>query len=184
MDERFSLDSIRVSQDFHQQAGVALKIVSVACRKPNKSEFVRARTPAEDWSVTCGTYTCPITRDPYLISPELHQDLPDVVRPTLLNLCISRLSKVPFLWPIYIPASPNRWHESSVECLRIAHTQWCRVSSDMTAGCYTPYLAMGMLPEPEWPPEETLQDYIRLCFKARFVESLDHPLLQQLRGEV
>jgi hypothetical protein len=38
------------------------------------------------------------------------------------------------------------------------------------------------LPEPEWP-DRTFREIIRTAFQGRMIDSLDHPLLRQLRGD-
>jgi hypothetical protein len=53
----------------------------------------------------------------------------------------------------------------------------------MSAGCYDVYTASESLSEPEWPttPFATL---LKVAFKDKFIDSLDHPVLRKLRGEV
>jgi hypothetical protein len=53
----------------------------------------------------------------------------------------------------------------------------------MSLGAYRIWEARGDLPEPEWP-EQSLGDLLRIAFKVRYVDSLDHPVLKRLRGEV
>ena len=112
--------------------------------------------------------------------------MPGDVTPTCLALTISRNSPVPFLWPLVLPDTerPNRWHESGIESARLAETQWLRTVADMSAGQYVPYVAAASLPEPEWPDDLTMADYLRLAFKDRFVRDHDHSVLQRLRGEI
>jgi hypothetical protein len=43
-------------------------------------------------------------------------------------------------------------------------------------------VAEDHLGEPEWP-EQTFQELFRLGFKRRTVDSLEHPVFKQLRGE-
>jgi hypothetical protein len=53
----------------------------------------------------------------------------------------------------------------------------------MSLGGYDVFQATGDLPEPKWP-EQPLQELLRIAFKDRFITTLDHPVLQRLRGEV
>jgi hypothetical protein len=66
---------------------------------------------------------------------------------------------------------------------KLAETKWIRVVANMAAGCYDVYEATGISVEPQWPDME-FKEILRLCFKDRFIESLDHPFLKKLRGEV
>ena len=181
----FALDKIRVSQSFHENVGVRQRLLSCDVRKPNRNEFVRVRTPVDAWSITVGTVDDPLTRDSYLVDQPLHAEVPDLIKMPVLTLAISRLSQVPFLWAVNIPANTSRWYETAVGCLKLAEGEWVRVSSDLSAGAYVPYVATGNLPDPKWPEGDgvELKDFLKLAFQSRFVTSIDHPLLQQLRGE-
>jgi hypothetical protein len=54
----------------------------------------------------------------------------------------------------------------------------------MSAGGYDVYVAIGEgLPEPVFP-EKPLADLLRLGFKDRIIDRVDHRVVQQLRGEV
>ena len=52
----------------------------------------------------------------------------------------------------------------------------------MNAGCYDTYQASAELTEPTWP-EYTFHEVLRLCFRNRFIDDTDHPVLKALRGE-
>jgi hypothetical protein len=43
--------------------------------------------------------------------------------------------------------------------------------------------ACGDLPDPEWP-NTPFRELLRVAFKDRFIDNLDHPVLRKLRGEV
>jgi hypothetical protein len=53
----------------------------------------------------------------------------------------------------------------------------------MAGGMYDTFEAAGELAEPEWP-ELTFQAILKLCFKDRFIQNLEHPVIRSLRGEV
>ena len=53
----------------------------------------------------------------------------------------------------------------------------------MADGKYDVFEASGSIPDPEWP-ELPFREMLKLCFKDRYIDSLDHPVLQSLRGEV
>ncbi|MEO1994751.1 MAG: hypothetical protein ABGZ17_05695 [Planctomycetaceae bacterium] len=180
-----NIASLRMSQDFASMTVVKPAITVVAVRKPNKHEFVRVRAGSE-WRFETGCFVDKENREVYLVSPPLWPTMPGDVTPTCLALTITRNSPVPFLWPLVLPDSerPNRWHESGIEAARLAEGDWLRSVADMSAGQYVPYVAAANLPEPEWPDELTMGDYLRLAFKDRFVKDTDHLVLKKLRGEV
>lgn len=185
LDPFTNLDRLRLTQDFAAVASVKPVLTTVAVRKPNRHDFVRVRA-GEAWRFQTGTFTQKDSRETYLVAPELWPTLPGEVQPTLLVIVMSRLSAVPFVWPLTLPGAdgrPNRWHESAIEAARLAESQWVRVVADMTAGFYVPYAAQGDLPEPVWP-DVTLPELLRLAFGQRFIADVSHPVLRQLRGEV
>jgi hypothetical protein len=181
-----NLAKMKLSQDFASMAAVKPVITSVAVRKPNKHEFVRIR-PGAEWRFETGCFIEKETRETYLVTPELWPAMPGDVTPTALVLAVSRNSPIPFLWPLTLPSSdgrPNRWHESGIEAARLAESQWLRTEADMSAGMYVPRVAAAKLPEPEWPVDLTMNDFLRLAFQGRFIRDLSHPCLQRLRGEI
>ncbi len=44
-------------------------------------------------------------------------------------------------------------------------------------------VAVGDLPEPEWPTEP-FRDLFRIAFRGRLIDTRDHLVLKRLRGEV
>ena len=50
-------------------------------------------------------------------------------------------------------------------------------------GAYEVYDATGKLPDPEWP-EVSFQELLRIAFKDRFIESLDHSVIKRLQGQI
>lgn len=180
------LAKLRLSQDFSELSQVKPVITSVACRKPHKQEFVRVRE-GEEHRFTTGAFTDKDTRETYLVSPAVRDHLAGDVVPTMLVVCVSRNSPIPFLWPLTLPGLDGRpcsWHVSAVEAARIAETQWAKVVADMSAGCYVPNVALGKLPEPDWSSVPTIAELLKLSFKDRFIASTDHPVLKRLRGEL
>lgn len=180
------INRLRLSQNFSSQAAVKAVITTIAVRKPNRHEFVRTR-PGGEWRFETGCFIDGDAREVYLVAPELCASIAGEIQPTVLVVTISRSSPVPFLWPISLPGPdgrPNRWHESALEAARHAEQSWLRVASDLYAGCYVPHIAAANLPEPVWPADLTLAELLRLAFRDRFVNSLDHIVLKRLRGEV
>ena len=181
-----NLLKMKLSQDFGAMTAVKPVITSVAVRKPHKQEFVRVR-PGAEWRFETGCFVDKETREVYMVTPELWSAIPGDVTPTALVLVVSRNSPVPFLWPLTLPSTdgrPNRWHESGIEAARLAESQWLKSVSDMSGGCYVPHIAVAKLPEPEWPVDLKMADYLRLAFQGRFIRDFSHPCLQRLRGAI
>ena len=90
------------------------------------------------------------------------------------------------MWPVRVPDSDGRrnsWHLSALRAAELATSKWVRVQANMADGKYDVFEATGAIPDPEWP-DMSFRDILQLCFDDRFIDSLDHPILKQLRGEV
>ncbi len=180
-----NLANLRLSQNFAEMAKVKPVLTNIACRKPHKQEFIRVRTGAENRFDT-GCFVDKESREVYMVSPVVWDLLAGDVTPTMLIVCQSRNSPVPFLWPLTLPDTdgrPNRWHESAIEAALLAESNWLKVVSDMSAGMYVPNVARGNLTEPDWSEVPTMPELLRLAFKGRFIDGHDHPVLRRLRGE-
>jgi hypothetical protein len=180
-----NLANLRLSQDFAGIAKVKPALTNIACRKPHKQEFIRVRSGVDNQFDT-GCFVDKESREVYLVLPAVWDLLVGYVTPTMLVVCQSRNSPVPFLWPLTLPDSegrPNRWHESAIEAAHLAQSQWIKVVADMSAGLYVPMVAAGNLAEPDWSDVPTMPELLRLAFKGRFIDSENHPVLRRLRGE-
>lgn len=164
--------------------GVKRKILAIKVDKPDKMEFVRVH-PDAAYRIDTGVVLDKVNRESYLVAPTLWSELPDFL--TLVRLCLAvNRSGTPFLWSAKLPdpdGRPMDWHTSMLEAQELAVNRWVRVQADMNASSYAVFEATGNLPNPEWP-ELTLQELLKLAFKTRFIDSMTHPFLQELFGEV
>ena len=51
----------------------------------------------------------------------------------------------------------------------------------MNLGAYEVFKASGDIPEPNWP-DNSLEDIIKIAFKEKFIQSMEHPVVQRLLG--
>jgi hypothetical protein len=70
-----------------------------------------------------------------------------------------------------------------MEFVALAKKSWVRVQADMGLGAYVAYVPKVDLPDPEWP-QISLRDLLKLAFRNAYIDSMDHPALRRLRGEV
>ncbi len=180
-----NIQRLRMSQDFGSMAGVRPAITSIAVRKPHRHEFVRVRGGSE-WRFETRCFIEKESKEVYLVSPPLWPAMSGDVRPTCLVAAMTRNSPVPFLWPLKVSDAerPNRWNESAIEAARLAEDSWLRAASDSSTGQYVPHIATAKIPEPEWPEDLVMVDYLKLAFKDRFIQDNDHTILRRLRGEI
>ena len=114
---------------------------------------------------------------------DIRAEFPKFLSPKLLVTVITRVGDL-FLWPIRTPdedGKSDRWITSSLDAAKIARDRWVRVSANMSAGHYQIVEARIKLPEPAWRPEP-FSDLLRLAFRDRQIDSLEHPVLQKLAG--
>ena len=91
---------------------------------------------------------------------------------------------VVFLWPVRLPGEDGRgnaWHRSALQAADLAMKGWVKVAANMSLGAYEAFEATGDLPEPEWP-DRGFSSLVDIAFKDYYVRSLDHPVIQRLKG--
>jgi hypothetical protein len=90
-----------------------------------------------------------------------------------------------FLWPVKLPdedARFNSWNDSAREAVSKAMEAWVRVVANMQVGGYEYQIAIADLPEPTWP-DCSFNEILSIAFKGdRLIDSVDHHLVQRLRG--
>lgn len=178
----FDLAALRLSQDFASSVGVKRVLTTVPCRKPNRHEFIRVRQ-GEDWRLETGVFEDKVNREVFLVARELWPELAGEVYPVCLFLAVNRQGDV-FLWPAKLPGSDGRsnmWNESALAAARLSETKWVRVAANMSGGMYDVFEAAGELSDPTWP-EVSFSEVLKLCFKDRLIQSVDHPAIRALRG--
>ena len=150
--------------------------------KPGKQDFVRTRA-GDEWQIETVVIEDEKNNNYYIVAPELHDHLARKGFYALLRLAVTRDGD-PFLWVLKTPttgASYEIWYESKLEVAAKAENEW--VQLETTANCFCANVGEGIKAEPQWP-ELTFSAILRLCFKDRFIDSLDHPFLKRLRGEI
>lgn len=164
--------------------GVKRKIVTMKCGKPDKMEFVRVH-PGEEYRINTALIHDKKNSESYVVAPALWSELPDFI--TLVRLCAAvNRHGTPFLWCATLPdpdGRTNMWHSSMLEAQELAVDSWVRVQADMSAGSYAVFEATGNLPDPQWP-DLLFREMLKLTFKANFIDSMNHPFLRELFGEV
>ena len=100
-----------------------------------------------------------------------------------LRLGVNRQG-TPFIWPVRQPTGAGRdpWATSSLDAIHLAETRWTRMQADMSLGAYR-IMEGKVYDVPRWP-KEPFNELLRVAFKGAVVDSLDHPVLRKLRGEV
>jgi hypothetical protein len=178
----FNPERLRLPQNFEDVIGVKKVLTAVPVRNPDRQWFVRVH-PDPAYRVPTAVLELKAERETYLVEPSLIPDLPgEVIRKEIFT-AVSRQG-VAFLWPIRLPDAHGRrnsWSDSALEAAMAAMEKWVRIVPNMVLGGYDLYTATAAMPEPEWP-DLKLGELLRIAFKDRFIRSLDHPVVQNLRG--
>jgi hypothetical protein len=181
----FDPENFRIDQSFLQQPVAKKLLVTVPVRKPHKQDFIRAH-PSMDYQLPAALVNLRNEGETYLVLPDFVSALGENEHFfATLHLCITR-QKVPFLWPVKIPppdGRKNEWHNSAITAVGQAMEHWVRVVANMDAGAYDVLLATGNFTDPKWP-ELSLKEILKIAFKDKVVDSLDHPVIKKLRGEI
>ena len=180
----FDPRNLRMNQSFIDTASVKPLLTTVPVRKPKKQEFLRVHPDPEYRADPIAIIELEEDRETYLVTPNTAIDLQNELRCVTLFTAINRQGVV-FLWPVKLGTGGARileWYRSAREAAELCMTGWYRVTANMNLGAYEMAPAFGMIPEPEWPTA-SFPELLRIAFRDRFIDRLDHPVVRQLRGE-
>ena len=182
----FDPEALRMSQDFGVELGVQKVLLTVPVRKPDKAWFVRVH-PAKEYELTTYVIELKEEGETYLVARTLWSELAgeSTFSLRILYTAINRQG-VQFIWAIRLPGSDGKldgWNQSALEAAQLAKEKWVRVQPNLSLGAYEVDEAKANLPEPKWP-NKSLNELLKVGFKGRYIDSLDHPVLKKLRGEV
>lgn len=175
---------LRIGQRFGEGQDVRRVLVSVQVRKPHRQEFFRTH-PDPNMALEVAILEFRQDRQSFVVSPELAPYLPGEAVAKLLTPTMTNHGAL-FLWPIKLPDEQGRldeWNTVAFEAAERAKTKWVRLMANMAAGAYDLLEAAAQFPDPVWP-EFTLQQLLELAFKGRVIDTMDHPVLRRLRGEI
>lgn len=180
----FDIASLRIPSNFGASLGVKKILNLVPVGKPTATQFFRTH-PSEDMQFNAMLLAPKGTQETYLMSQHVAGQLSELIKPVTLVLVIDRQSNLRLV-PVPFPGPDgqrNPWHQSLLDALTLAKTSWLRINANMSGGGYDVFQAMGQLPEPEWP-NHTMDEIIKIAFRGRVINDLEHPVVQGLFGAV
>jgi len=178
----FDLNALRLDQTFVESAGVKKLLTTVPVRKPNPQDFVRVH-PSPEYRAAFAVIELKEDREVYLLTPSIARELAGEFVMVMVFTGINRQGVV-HLWPVRLPAPDGRvleWHRSAADAADMATRRWIRIKANMSLGAYE-IVEAATTAEPEWPAV-SFQELIRIGFRDRLVDRLDHPVIKRLRGE-
>ncbi len=182
------LDDCRLDQE-EQEDILPQGTVELACRKPDKSWWVRVHPDkAYRTQVAVLQITVDKTTEYYLLSTKPLRDLMKADKCYVkkqLSLAINKQG-VPFIWEATLPregqSRDNKWPNSALEAMDTATKTWTRVWADMSVGKYVTRTTDACQVEPKWP-ELPFEELLEAAFKGKRITQRDHPIIKELLGE-
>lgn len=182
----FDPATLRLPEDLNIALGAKRALLLLPVRKPSREWFVRVIPDPSYHLLTRVIELKDANRETFLVArslwPELEAEA--TFTPMWFFLAVNR-QQTPFLWSVKPPTPDGRasaWATSALEAVQLAQHRWVRVVPDMGMGGYSVWHATHDA-TPVWP-DLRMPALLRLAFRERYIESLDHPVLKQLRGEV
>lgn len=175
---------LALGQNFAEALGVKKLSTHVPIRKPTKHEWFRVHP---DPAYRLQTTLLPLKgerEEMYLVPPELRADLAGELCIVELFTCINR-DNVVFLVAVKLPGPDGRlntWVASLMDAMSYGRERWVRVVARMALGAYETFAPEGHLPDPAWPATP-FADLLRIAFRDRTIDSLDHPVIRNIRGK-
>jgi hypothetical protein len=178
----FDPASLRISSAAVPSYGVKKLLLTIPVKKPDKQIHVRVH-PSADYRLLTAVIELRADNEVYLVSPNLREVLATEITLVTLFTAMDRPGNL-FLWYVKMPKEdgrPNQWTLSALDVAEEAMKAWIRVLPNQTLGVYEAFRAESILPEPEWP-DLKLNEILKIAFRDRFIESLDHPVIAKLQG--
>jgi hypothetical protein len=178
----FDLNFLRLDQSFFEKAGVKKLLTTVPVRRPNPQDFIRVHADP-GYRAALALIELRDDREVYLLTPTIASQLPGEYVMANVFTAINRQG-VTFLWPVKLPPPDGRiveWHRSAAEAAELAMQKWVRLKANMTLGAYEIFESQGVIPDPEWPTLP-FNELLRIGFRDRYVDYLDHAVIKRLRG--
>lgn len=182
----FDVGRLRLPADDDADLGVRELLVSVPYRRPSKETFFRVHP---DPAFRCVGGLIELKDDEtesYWVDRALWPHLTD--EPTFgrrhVFTCASRQGLV-FLWGCRLPGPDGKspdWVTIPLEAAKAAESNWVKLYWDQQQRRHRIKVSAHLTDEPTWP-DLPFHELLRLAFRDRVVTTLDHPVLQRLRGE-
>ena len=176
------LSRLRISPDFGNKIGTRKLITTIPIRKPRRTEWIRTHSDSA-WRIP--VWVLMEEQELFVVASDIADSIPGEVAAMELVPTINRQG-VLFLWPLRLPSPDGRvndWNESAREAAERAIPTWVRVASNMALKAYEIYEVLADIPEPPWP-DLSFDAMVKIAVRGRVIDSLEHPIVRKLRGEL
>ena len=171
-------------QNFSDMAAVKCETSPPAIHKPVKQLWFSPHPSQNEWKSFLILKDESDQDTNYVISPTLKGELGGECMAKVLVPCILRQGSV-FFWPIRLPGPDgklDKWNQSALGHATSNGNQWIRLQSNMETKSYDIIKPVNPLDPPEWPDDLTA--VYKRAVTAVLINSLDHPVVKSLRGEI
>ncbi len=120
----------------------------------------------------------------FWVSPHILEEIDDsTIRLYELHLCRTKQGGSLFFWAIALPGEEGRDMECNIVRREYAKElgKWMRLEWNDASRMHDQTIALANWPDPEWP-DEPIDNLIRIAFRGRLIESVDHPVVRLLKG--
>jgi len=163
---------------------VRRKLLTMPMGSPDKRQFFRAIRESQAFIARIYARPVPGELQPvlYFVAQALYGDasLGRVLKTVQLVRCVYYGTHAPFLWAISAGQRDNAWSRTGLEVAAAAEERFVRCVPNGRDGYAIEYPEQN-LGEPSWP-ELSQSEWYDLAFKGRFIDSLDHEAIRELRG--
>jgi hypothetical protein len=178
----FDLNRLKLDQSFIETVGIKRVRTHVPVRKPTDQEWVQVNPDAK-YRGNFGVIKLKADNEIYLVVREMALELAQWCYPVPMFTVVSSTGIV-FLWPVRLPGRDGKdlpaW-STEREAADDAQKYWVQIDwkDELRANEHT---ISNLTTEPKLPTE-TFQELLTIAFKGgRLIDSLDHPVVKQLRG--
>lgn len=183
-DPEFNLEAFQLSQDYGRDAGVEKILIAIPVGRPKETFFRIHEDPA--FCFQAKLLASKADRETYLVANNIWAHVPETA-PYTIHTGITRQNDV-FLLDIRLPGPDgrdNNWWASLRLATEIAKSKWIRVNPNHPLNAYDVLVAKDndRIPAPIWPKGDMV-DFMKIAFRGKVIDSLDHPYLRRLRGEL
>jgi hypothetical protein len=153
---------------------------SYPVRKPKKDEWWMTH-PSDD--MVCGPLAVIMTADlaTYVVDPQIVPKLKDAdYELVTLHVGITHSASV-FVLPVKYGS--NGFSDSLRAAVEASKVGFVRIAANMGDKMYDAYMPTNEISPPVWPEDLTLTKVLDIAFKGKAIDSWNHPVLKELRGE-
>lgn len=162
-------------------------LTTLPVRKPKRNEFFRVH-PGHNYTVDMYLLErdTGMDKESFLVAPEVQHLVVQELRRVRLFTAINKHGNV-FLWPVKLATGDNdrihRVTDSALLCAEEARSLWVKLVWNRDLGAYEMHRARGDLGTPQWP-DKSFRDLIEIAFRHNVIDQADHPVIQELSGQI